>query len=159
MLLSVPVLGLGLSAPELSPLRSSICFKESTSWDLWKYYSRYNVEVVTSPPPPSEPWNIVRTSPPLPFHHRGGRSFINSFNKLLDARYHTAAAMLIILSPCCQLVYSSVGEDIYTSPKEQFCIACTPNTRSKTDCRYRWQLPTYLSGGRVRFLALKTICA
>lgn len=65
----------------------------------------------------------------------GGRSFINSFNQLLDARYHAEADLLVIHSPCCQMAYYSVGETkyLYRSPKEQFRIVCTPNMESKTD--------------------------
>lgn len=45
--------------------------------------------------------------------------FINSFNELLDARYHAAADILIEHSPCCHMAYYSVGETkyLYKSPK------------------------------------------
>lgn len=99
VLLSLSLQGLGMSEPELSPSQEKGVSRLQGVYFLGavKRLLLYKVVAVTSHQIGA--LKQCQNFTPLPFHRLGGRSFINSFNKLLHAGYRSAADILIKHSP------------------------------------------------------------
>lgn len=115
VLLSVPLQGLGMSEPELSPFQELYLLQGVYFLGVVKILLLYNVVAVTSPQ--TGALKQCQNFSLLPFHHLGGRSFINSFNKLLDARYHAAADIAHTQSLLSSGLLVCRRDKVYRSPK------------------------------------------
>lgn len=108
---STPLQGLGMSKPEVSPFLELGLLQRVYFLEAVKILLLGKVIAITSPQ-----IGALEQCPNFPsssFHYFCGCPFVNSFNKLLDARYNPAADMLMKYSPCCQMAYYSVGETKY----------------------------------------------